>query len=102
MTQNCIPFEEYTGKIGGELVRNARLNFQDHMVATVVTGGPGPIIGPIHSVNELCGSVSDAQTMELKLHQLELIRHLGRADPPSLEEFNASKRECGPQTEPYD
>lgn len=102
MTQNSIPFEEYTGKIGGELVRNARLNFQYHMVATVVAGGPVPITGPIHSVNELCGSVSDAQTMELKLHQLEIIRHLGRADPPSLEEFNAPERERRPQAEPYD
>lgn len=102
MTQNGIPFEQYTGKIGGELVRTARLKLRDHMVATVVTGGPVPITGPIHSVNELCGSVSDAQTMELKLHQLEIIRHLGRADPPSLEEFNASKREYRPQAEPYD
>ena len=101
MTLNNIPFEPYTDKAFSEIVRGARKNFQKHLVAKMLMAGPIPLTSPIRDQKELCGTVSDAQTMEYKLHQLEVIRYLGRADPPSLEEFNASKREHRPQTNPY-
>ncbi|CAG8177480.1 unnamed protein product [Penicillium salamii] len=100
MTLNNITFVPYSDKLGNEMIRDARNTFKSQMVARMLTAGPIPLTSPIREEKELCGTVSDAQTLEYKLHQLEVIRHLGRADPPSLEEFNASRRQHRPQTDP--
>jgi hypothetical protein len=82
------------------MVQNARASFATHMQAKFTDNTPIPITAPIKSTGELCRTVSDAQTMDYKLHQLEVIRFMGRTDPPSLDEFNRTTRAHRPETQP--
>lgn len=92
MDINGITYVPYTNEVGGDLTSKSRENFKPHMASTMVTRGPIVITGPVKNEAELIKSVSDTQTMEFKLHQLEVLRFMGRADPQSLKEFNESRR----------
>lgn len=82
------------------MITNARKIFIPHMRSRFVHDAPVPLTIPIKSSGELSRTVSDTQTMEYKLHQLEVIRYMGRTDPPSLEEFIRTTRVPRPETEP--
>lgn len=92
MDLNGIPYTPYTNEAGGKLTSNSREGFRPHMASTMVTRGPILITGPVKDESEISRCVSDTQTMDFKLHELEIIRFMGRVDLESLTEFNESTR----------
>ena len=100
MYQHGVPFTPYSDKPDNEMVKDSRQRLRPHMLANMVNAGPIPVTTPIDSIDELCMTVSDTQTMEYKLYQLNIIRALGRTDLPSVEEFFRSKRPHRPETQP--
>lgn len=98
MDQANIHYEPYTGVEDGRRMQTARETLKPHMKARFMSHGPYPITAPINTDGELCRTVSDAQTFEYRLHQLEIIRYMERVDPLALREFEASRRQPRPQT----
>ncbi|KAJ5783241.1 hypothetical protein N7457_005015 [Penicillium paradoxum] len=98
MDQAKIPYSPYTGAEDSRKVQLARESLKPHMQARFMSKGPYPITAPISTDGELCRTVSDAQTFEYRLHQLEIIRFMERVDPLALTEFERSKRQHRPQT----
>ncbi|KAJ5333718.1 uncharacterized protein N7506_007501 [Penicillium brevicompactum] len=92
MDLNGIPYTPYTNEAGGKLTSNSREGFRPHMASTMVTRGPILITGPVKDESEISRCVSDTQTMDFKLHELEIIRFMGRVDLETLTEFNESTR----------
>jgi hypothetical protein len=98
MDQANIKYDGYTGKEDGRRMKVARETFQPLMKARFISTAPYPITAPISTDGELCRSVSDAQTFEYKLHQLEVIRFMDRVDGPALDDFETSTRKPRPET----
>ncbi|KAK9851100.1 hypothetical protein MYU51_011341 [Penicillium brevicompactum] len=92
MDLNGIPYTPYTNEAGGKLTSNSREGLRPHMASTMVTRGPILITGPVKDESEISRCVSDTQTMDFKLHELEIIRFMGRVDLETLTEFNESTR----------
>ncbi|CAG8210113.1 unnamed protein product [Penicillium nalgiovense] len=98
MDQSNIKYDAYTGTEDGRRIKTARDTFKPQMKARFIPTAPYPITAPISSDGELCRSVSDAQTFEYKLHQLEILRYMERVDGPALADFETSTRKPRPET----
>lgn len=98
MDQSNIKYDGYTGTEDGRRMKAARQTFKPQMKARFIPTAPYPITAPISSDGELCRSVSDAQTFEYKLHQLEVLRYMERADGPALADFETTTRKPRPET----
>jgi hypothetical protein len=95
---NNVSYTPYFATKENEKANNANKNYMAHMQAKFETGSPIPITIPITTMRELIGTVSDSQTMEYKLHQLEVIRFMGSTDTLVLERFNNSTRVLSDQS----
>ncbi|CAG8903267.1 unnamed protein product [Penicillium egyptiacum] len=98
LDQANIKYDAYTGAEDGRRVKIARETFKPQVKARFIPTAPYPITAPISSDGELCRSVSDAQTFEYKLHQLEILRYMERVDGPALADFETSARRPRPET----
>ncbi|CAI7656136.1 unnamed protein product [Penicillium glandicola] len=98
MDQAKITYEPYTGAEDGRRMKIARETFKPLLKARFMATAPYPVTAPISTDGELCRSVSDAQTFEYKLHQLEIIRYMERVDGPALADFETSTRKARPET----
>ncbi|CAG7934905.1 unnamed protein product [Penicillium nalgiovense] len=98
MDQSNIKYDAYTGTEDGRRIKTARDTFKPQTKARFIPTAPYPITAPISSDGELCRSVSDAQTFEYKLHQLEILRYMERVDGSALADFETSTRKPRPET----
>lgn len=98
MDQANIKFDAYTGAEDGRRMRIARETFKPQLKARFMTAAPYPVTAPISTDGELCRSVSDAQTFEYKLHQLEILRYMERIDGSALTDFETCARQARPET----
>ncbi|KAJ5497561.1 hypothetical protein N7463_009548 [Penicillium fimorum] len=98
MDQANISYDAYTGTEDGRRMKIARESFKPQLKARFMPTAPYPVTAPISTDGELCRSVSDAQTFEYKLHQLEIIRYMERVDGPALADFESSTRQPRPET----
>lgn len=98
MDQANIRYEPYTGAEDGRRMKIARDTFKPQLKARFMTTAPYPVTAPVSTDGELCRSVSDAQTFEYKLHQLEILRYMERADALALTDFETSTRQPRPET----
>ncbi|KAJ5604286.1 hypothetical protein N7537_007242 [Penicillium hordei] len=98
MDQANIKYDAYTGAEDGRRMKIARDTFKPQLKARFMATAPYPVTAPISTDGELCRSVSDAQTFEYKLHQLEIIRYMERVDGPALTDFETSTRRPRPET----
>ncbi|KAF9253705.1 hypothetical protein DTO027I6_9275 [Penicillium roqueforti] len=98
MDQANIKYDAYSGAEDGRRIKVARETFKPQLKARFMTTAPYPITAPISTDGELCRSVSDAQTFEYKLHQLEVLRYMERADEPALTDFEGTTRKPRPET----
>ncbi|KAJ5813186.1 hypothetical protein N7447_010209 [Penicillium robsamsonii] len=98
MDQANISYDAYTGAEDGQRMKIARESFKPQLKARFMATAPYPVTAPISTDGELCRSVSDAQTFEYKLHQLEIIRYMERVDGPALADFESSTRQPRPET----
>ena len=98
MDQANIKYDAYSGAEDGRRIKVARETFKPQLKARFMTTAPYPITAPISTDGELCRSVSDAQTFEYKLHQLEILRYMERADEPALTDFEGTTRKPRPET----
>ncbi|KAJ5559162.1 hypothetical protein N7535_008974 [Penicillium sp. DV-2018c] len=88
MDQNNIPYERYTGERDGREINTARQLIMPHIQAKLMANAPYPMTASINTDEELCGTVTDAQTFEHRLHQLEVMRYLEELDPAALTELD--------------
>ncbi|KUM59744.1 hypothetical protein ACN42_g7397 [Penicillium freii] len=98
MDQANIKYDPYTGAEDGRRMKIARDTFKSQVKARFMSTAPYPITAPISTDGELCRSVSDAQTFEYKLHQLEILRYMERVDGPALTDFETTTRQPRPET----
>jgi hypothetical protein len=92
MKTNKIRHTPYTADEAVRNINRARQNFGSLVEAKFMDNAPFPITAPIDNETELNNTVSDAQTFEHRLHQLELLRYMERFDSEALKDFEGTKK----------